>query len=89
MVAAECSNVSSWLKADIQPPQIEVRFTPKSGHSEAHAGLPLTPPVKAYPLTCYLQGIAIDDPGRAGYTCQGGCCGPSASSVIDFLIHND
>jgi hypothetical protein len=26
-----------WLKADIQPPQIEVRFAPKSGHSEAHA----------------------------------------------------
>ncbi len=31
----------SWLQADIQPPEFEVRFTPKSGHSEARAGLPL------------------------------------------------
>ncbi len=30
-----------WLQADIQPPEIDVCFTPKSGHSEAHAGLPL------------------------------------------------
>ena len=35
------ANVSSWLKADIQSPEIEVRFAPKSRHSEAHAGLPL------------------------------------------------
>ncbi len=28
-----------WLKADIQSLEIEVRFTPNSGHSEAHAGL--------------------------------------------------
>ncbi len=35
------SQVRSWLKADIQPPEIEVRFAPKSGHSEANAGLPL------------------------------------------------
>ena len=34
-------NVSSWLQADIQPPKIDFRFTPESGHSEAHAGLPL------------------------------------------------
>ncbi len=34
-------NVASWLKADIQPPKIDVCFTPKSGHSEARAGLPL------------------------------------------------
>ncbi len=34
-------NVSFWLQADLQPPEIEVRSTPKSGHSEAHAGLPL------------------------------------------------
>ncbi len=27
------------LKADLQPPEIEVRFTPNNGHSEAHAGL--------------------------------------------------
>jgi len=33
--------VHTWLKADIQSPEIEVRFTPRSGHSEAHAGLPL------------------------------------------------
>ena len=30
-----------WLQADIQSPEIEVRFTPNNGHSEAHAGLPL------------------------------------------------
>ncbi len=29
------------LKADIQPPENDVCFTPRSGHSEAHAGLPL------------------------------------------------
>ncbi len=34
-------NVCSWLKADIQSPKIDFRFTLKSGHSEAHAGLPL------------------------------------------------
>ncbi len=27
--------------ADIQSPEFEVRFTPNSGHSEAHAGLPV------------------------------------------------
>ncbi len=35
------ANFRLWLQADIQPPEIEVCFTPKSGHSEAHAGLPL------------------------------------------------
>ncbi len=35
------SDFCFWLKADIQPLEIEVRFTPNSGHSEAHAGLPL------------------------------------------------
>ncbi len=30
-----------WLQADIQSPEIDFRFAPKSGHSEAHAGLPL------------------------------------------------
>ncbi len=35
------SNFRLWLKADIQSPEIDFRFTPKSGHSEAHAGLPL------------------------------------------------
>ena len=33
--------VSLWLGTDIQPPEIDVRFTPRSGHSEAHAGLPV------------------------------------------------
>ncbi len=32
--------VRSWLQADIQSPEIDVRFTPNNGHSEAHAGLP-------------------------------------------------
>jgi len=27
------SNVSLWLKADIQPPEIDVRFTPESRRS--------------------------------------------------------
>ncbi len=35
------SNVSSWLQADIQSPKIDFRCTPESGHSEAHAGLPV------------------------------------------------
>ncbi len=35
------ANVALWLKADIQPPENDVRYTPKSGHSETHAGLPL------------------------------------------------
>ncbi len=32
-----------WLQADIQSAEIEVRFTPNNGHSEAHAGLPVLP----------------------------------------------
>ncbi len=36
-----CSNVSCWLQADIQSLEIEVRLSPRSGHSEAYAGLPL------------------------------------------------
>ncbi len=39
--SASVTNVAFWLQADIQPPEIDVCFTPKSGHSEAHAGLPL------------------------------------------------
>ncbi len=35
----ELSN-NSWLLA-IQSPEIDFRLTPNSGHSEAHAGLPL------------------------------------------------
>ncbi len=35
------ANFCFWLKVDIQPPKIEVCSTPKSGHSAAHAGLPL------------------------------------------------
>ncbi len=30
-----------WLQADLQSPEIDFRFTPNNGHSEAHAGLPL------------------------------------------------
>ncbi len=29
-----------WLQADMQSPEIDFRFTPNNGHSEAHAGLP-------------------------------------------------
>ncbi len=36
------ADVRFWLEADIQPPEIEVRSTPNSGHSEAHAGLPVS-----------------------------------------------
>ncbi len=39
--AGKDSNVASWLQADIQSPEIDFRSSPKSGHSEAHAGLPL------------------------------------------------
>ncbi len=28
-----------WLQADLQPPKIDFRLSPNSGHSEAHAGL--------------------------------------------------
>ncbi len=35
------SHVAFWLQADIQPPEIDFRFAPNFGHSEAHAGLPL------------------------------------------------
>jgi hypothetical protein len=30
-----------WLKADIQRPEFDVRYTPRNGHSEAQAGLPV------------------------------------------------
>ncbi len=30
-----------WLQADMQSPEYEVCFTPNTGHSEAHAGLPV------------------------------------------------
>ncbi len=33
--------VRLWLKPEVQSPEIEVRFTPNNGHSEAHAGLPV------------------------------------------------
>ncbi len=29
------------LKADLQPPEFDFRFPPNTGHSQAHAGLPL------------------------------------------------
>ncbi len=41
MPAGKFSNVRLWLQADIQRPEVDVRCTPKSGHSEAYAGLPL------------------------------------------------
>ena len=31
----------NWLQGDIQRPEIDFCSTPESGHSEAHAGLPL------------------------------------------------
>ncbi len=37
----ESENFRYWLKADLQRPKIDFRSTPRSGHSEAHAGLPL------------------------------------------------
>ncbi len=33
--------VHTWLKTEVQPPEIDFRSTPNNGHSEAHAGLPL------------------------------------------------
>ncbi len=41
MLEKRRSNVRSWLQGDMQPPEYEVCFTPNTGHSEAHAGLPL------------------------------------------------
>ncbi len=35
------ADVVFWLQADIQSPEIDFRSTPNTGHSEAHAGLPL------------------------------------------------
>ena len=32
---------SSWLRTDIQSPEIDFRFTPDNGHSEGYAGLPV------------------------------------------------
>ncbi len=40
-VKLERLRVRLWLQADMQPPEFEVRSTPNSGHSEAHAGLPV------------------------------------------------
>ncbi len=36
----DAANVRVWLQADMASPEIEVRSTPNSGHSETHAGLP-------------------------------------------------
>ncbi len=33
--------IRCWLQTDMQPPEYDVCFAPRSGHSEAHAGLPL------------------------------------------------
>ena len=35
------ADVRFWLQADIVPPEIDFRLTPKSGHSEVYAELPL------------------------------------------------
>ncbi len=40
-IVRRVGNVRVWLQADIQSPEIDFRFTPRSGHSEAYAGLPL------------------------------------------------
>ncbi len=37
----ERSNVALWLKADMQPPEFIVCFTPESGHSRGRHRLPL------------------------------------------------
>jgi len=37
---AHALRVRLWLQADIQSPEIDFRFTPKTGHSVTHAGLP-------------------------------------------------
>ncbi len=42
--AKERCDFRLWLQADIQPPEIDFRFAPKSGHSEAYVGLPLLTP---------------------------------------------
>jgi len=31
-----------WLNPEVQPPEIDFRSSPNNGHSEAHAGLPVT-----------------------------------------------
>ncbi len=35
------ANFRCWLQADIQPSEIDFRSTPNTGHSVAHAGLPV------------------------------------------------
>ncbi len=45
-------NVASWLQADIQSPEIDFRLTPNTGHSEAHAGLPLVTQPGHYAAEC-------------------------------------
>ncbi len=59
---AHALRVRLWLQADIQPPEIEVRFASNSRHSEAHAGLPLLTQLghRGY---CNLEGLrAAGDP---------------------------
>ena len=36
MLMSRYSNVRVWLKADIQPPEIDFRFTPNNGHSSSN-----------------------------------------------------
>ncbi len=52
-----------WLQADIEPPEFDFRFTLNSGHSVAHAGLPVLTPTghsvkHRYSWIGYDQAIA-------------------------------
>ena len=40
-------------------------------NSSREKGLGRVDPVKAYPLACHFQGIAVYDPGSAGHVDQG------------------
>ncbi len=64
MLEKRRSNVRSWLQADLQPPEIDFRSTPRNRHSEAHAGLPLLTQLGSHGvgaeelLTCRHRGAA-------------------------------
>ncbi len=45
------SNVRIWLQADIQALEIDVRYTPNNGHSEAHVRYPCI-------LLAYVFGVS-------------------------------
>ena len=58
-------NVRKWLLADIQPPEIDFRFTPNTRHSEAHAGLPVLTRSghSEAPLLCNLGSLTVASTG--------------------------